>query len=515
MPSDPVRSDTDTIPTDGDSNKGRRRGLPVFAILLVLALVVGLVAGILASRNEQTDNGEASQDLVWKSIDGGLEEARLRVPVDYDNPDGETLEIRVLKRPADDPEQRIGSLLVNPGGPGFGAEEFVVGAGNFFDAELLQRFDIVGMDPRGTGGSTPAIDCIDDYDSLTAATDLTPQDEGERQVQISLVADFSAGCIERTGSAIAHMTTASTARDLDVLRRSLGEETISFFGASYGCELGATWVTLFPNTVRAAVLDGCADPVSDPIESARQQSVGFQASLEEFFQLCLEVGAECPIPHDGDPTEAFLELWSRAAEGGVPGMPERPVVNEVVLQTATITAMYSKEIWPTFAEAIALALEGDGSVLQQLADAYTQRRENGTWGNELEAFTVIECMDAVSRPSADEFAELAVELSSIAPLIHPTGSFSAPACNALPASADEPVEINGSGAPALLVIGNTGDPATPFASTERMASALESAVLVAVESLNHGGYGINDCINDTVHRYLIEGVVPVPGTRCR
>jgi pimeloyl-ACP methyl ester carboxylesterase len=514
MTTNPALSEGVSANTNDDPNTGQRRDRPIFIILLAVALVAGLVTGIVASRNDQASNSEASQGLVWESIGGGLEEAGLTVPVDHDQPDGETLDLRVLKRPADDPEQRIGSLLINPGGPGFGAEIMVVGAENFFASEMLEKFDIIGMDPRGTGGSSPAIDCIDDYDALTAATDLTPQDDTARQAQIALAADFSAACIERTGDAIAHMTTTATARDLDALRRSLGEETISFFGASYGCELGAAWVTLFPNTVRAAVLDGCADPISDPIESARQQSAGFQASLEEFLGRCLEVGAECPIPHNGDPTEAFLELWSRAADSGIPGTSGRPPVNESVLQTATIMSMYSEELWPTLADAIALGLEGDGSVLQQLADTYTQRREDGTWGNELEAFTVIECMDAISRPSAEEYAALAAELASIAPLIHPAGSFSAPVCNSLPLSADDPIEITGAGAPALIVIGNTGDPATPFASTEKMAAALESAVLIAVESLNHGGYGFNECINDTVHRYLIDQVVPDPNTRC-
>jgi len=514
MTTNPALSEGVSANTNDDPNTSRRRGRPIFIILLAVALITGLVTVIVASRNDQASNSEASQGLVWESIDGGLEEARLTVPVDHDQPDGETLDLRVLKRPADDPEQRIGSLLVNPGGPGFGAEIMVVGAEDFFDAGLLERFDIVGMDPRGTGGSTPAIDCIDDYDDLTAATDITPQDDAARQTQIELAADLAKSCIERTGNAIAHMTTASTARDLDSLRRSLGEERISFFGTSYGCELGAAWVTLFPRTVRAAVLDGCADPISDPIESARQQIAGFQASLEEFFALCLEIGTDCPIPHNGDPTDAFRELWSRAADGGIPGIPGRPAVNESVLQTAAIMAMYSEDLWPTLADAITLGLEGDGSVLQQLADAYSQRREDGTWGNELEALTVIECMDATSRPSDDEYAALATELASIAPLIHPAGSFSAPVCNSLPLSADDPIEITGAGAPALIVIGNTGDPATPFASTEKMAAALESAVLVAVESLSHGGYGINECINDTVHRYLIDQLVPEPGTRC-
>ncbi|CAB4579123.1 MAG: alpha/beta fold hydrolase [Actinobacteria bacterium] len=507
MSSDPIANES--VDTSDTTPPQRRRGLPVLATLLVVALVGGLVTGIVASRSE-----DSVPELVWAPVDGGLEEATLTVPVDHADADGATLELRVLRRPADDPTARIGSMIVNPGGPGFGAEMLLTNAEEIFDAELLDVFDIVGLDPRGTGGSTPVIDCIDDYDALDAASDLTPADDAARQAQIDAVRAYAVGCVERTGDAIAHMSTASTARDIDVLRRALGEETVTFFGTSYGCELGATWATLHPETVRAAVLDGCADPTADPLEEGRQQAIGFQASVEAFLARCVDVGAECPIPHDGDPADALRALWARADAEGIPSLPGRPAVNEAILRTATMVSMYSEDTWPVFATAIAMALDGDGSLLTQLADAYTQRREDGTWGDELEAFSVISCMDADRLPTVEEQAALDAELSAIAPLVYPEGVFTVPFCDALPHPADEPVTITGEGAPALLVIGNTGDPATPFASTERMAAALESAVLVAVESNDHGGYGSNDCIDGLVHRYLLEGSVPADGTRC-
>jgi pimeloyl-ACP methyl ester carboxylesterase len=492
-----------------DSKGPRRRGRSIFVVALVVALIAGFVTGVVASLSD--DDGA---DLEWNVMDDGLEETTLTVPVDHAVPGGPTMDLRVLRRPADDPTSRIGSLIVNPGGPGFGAESMLVGAEDYFDIELLSRFDIVGLDPRGTGGSTPAIDCIDDYDLLSAGTDLTPAGPAERAAQVAAFIEFADGCSERTGAAIAHMSTASTARDIDLLRRALGEDTISFFGTSYGCELGAAWATLFADTVRAAVLDGCADPAADPGESARQQARGFQASVEAFLEACLDAGAECPIPHEGDPADALRRLWDIAGSTGIPGIPGRPPVNESVLQTSIIVSMYSEDIWPTFAQAVASGLQGDGSVLTQLADAYYQRRPDGTWGNELEAFFVISCMDSPERPAPEERAALAAELAEIAPLVYPNGYFSPSACDELPSPADEPVVITGQGTPTLLVIGNTGDPATPFASTQRMAAALASAVLVEVKSNDHGGYGINDCINEAVHRYLIDGTVPEATTRC-
>jgi len=489
----------------------RQRRILLIAALVAFVLAAGIIIGIVVSRSQ-----DSTPDLVWTPIDGGLEEATLTVPVNHDSPDAGTLELRVLRRPADDPTERIGSLLVNPGGPGISAANLlVVGAEDYFQPELLARFDIVGVDPRGTGGSTPVIDCIDDYDALAAATDLTPVDDEARAAQIALLTDYAESCVARTGDAITHMSTASTARDFDVLRRALGEDSITYFGFSYGCILGATWATLFPETVRAAALDGCGDPNADPLEIALQQSAGFQASVETFLESCVAAGPDCPIPHDGDPADALRELWARAADGGIPSMPGRPAVNQSILQTATILAMYSEELWPVFAEAVAIGLDGDGSLLLLLSDAYNQRSEDGTWPNSNEALTVISCMDAPSQPTAAERAVLATELHEIAPLVHPEGTFvAASVCDLLPATGDEPVTITGVGAPPLIVIGNTGDPATPFASTERMAAALESAVLVTFESNNHTAYGLDACINDIVHRYLIDGVVPAVGTRC-
>jgi|688.fasta_scaffold162734_2 pimeloyl-ACP methyl ester carboxylesterase len=500
--------ETQTTDQSGPARTQRRK----WRIVVALVFVAGVIGGLVIGFSTQSDDD--NQTLSWMEFKGGLQEATLTVPIDHSKPEGETLTLRILRRPADDPTKRIGSLLVNPGGPGFGAESMMMGAKEFFEPEILSRFDIVGMDPRGTGLSTPAIDCIDNYDEFIAVVDISPQDSEAREKERESTKSFAENCVERVGDAIAHMTTAATARDLDMLRRALGEDTITYFGTSYGCTLGATWATLFPNTVRAAVLDGCEDPTADEIESARQQAIGFQRSVEAFLQKCESVGDKCPIGKDRKPIEDLRELWNRAASGELTGMPGRPSVNEWVFQTAIIVSMYSEDYWPALAEGLAAGLQGDGSILMQLSDAYYQRRTDGTWGNELEATLVISCMDNAKRTTTQESEALNAELPKIAPLIYPQGTFSTPICDALPAAGDSPITITGSSAPPLLVIGNTGDPATPFASTKKMAAALQSSILVAVESNNHGGYGINDCINDAVHGYLIDSVIPEDETTC-
>lgn len=492
----------------------RPRRLTVTAIVIIVALVAGLITGIIVGRSQSSDETADAPQLIWEPLDGGLEQARLSAPVDYDDVDGATVELYLVRRPANDAAARIGSLLVNPGGPGFGGTVMALGAEQIFDPAVLDRFDIVGFDPRGTGQSTPAIDCIDDYDELFVTTDLTPDDQAALAAQQERDRAYAEACVSRTGDALPTLHTTNVARDMDLIRRALGEDTISYFGTSYGCELGAVWATLFADTVRAAVLDACADPNADPAEGVRQQARGFQESLEAFLERCVEAGDECPIYNDGDPEAAYLAVRELAATEGIPSLPDRPPVNEAFFRQAVVTAMYSEETWPVLAFGLASALEGDGSVLTQLTDAYTQRAEDGTWGNALEAFGVISCLDADTVPTPAEEEALNRELETLAPLLYSDGTYSTSSCALLPTASAPPVAITGGGASPLLVIGSTGDPATPLASTEAMATALQGSVLVVVDSNQHGSYGLDDCIDDIVHRALIDRQLPDQGQRC-
>lgn len=492
----------------------RSRRLSITAIIIIVVFLGGIVAGIIVGRSQSSDGADDAPQLVWEPLEGGLEQTRLVAPVDYDDPDGATLEVYLVRRPANDATARIGSLLVNPGGPGFGGTVMALNAEQFFDRTLLDRFDIVGFDPRGTGQSSPAIDCIDDYDELFATTDVTPADTAARQRQLERDRAYAEACLARTGEVLPWLHTTNVARDMDLIRRTLGEDTISYFGTSYGCTLGAVWATLFADTVRAAVLDACADPDADPAVGIRQQAQGFQASVEAFFERCVEVGDECPIYNDGDPKTLYLAVRELAATEGIPSLPGRPPVNEAFFRQAVVTAMYSEEAWPALAFGLAFAVEGDGSVLTQLTDAYTQRAEDGTWGNALEAFGVISCLDAGSVPTQQDQDALMGEVVALAPLLYAQGTWAASQCSLLPPAAESPTAITGGGASPLLVIGSTGDPATPLASTEAMAAALLGSVLVVVDSNEHGSYRLNGCIDDIVHATLIDRELPAVGQRC-
>ena len=192
-------------------------------------------------------------------LEPGVEQGYLEVPRDYSDPTAGTFRLYLVRHLADTAD-RIGSLLVNPGGPGFGGSILAMVADQVYGDDLIRSFDIIGWDPRGTGLSEPAVDCFDDYDHFYAGTDITPDDPAERQQLVDLAQELADSCVERSGDVLPYIGTNNSARDMDAIRQALGEDTISYFGFSYGSELGAVWATLFPDTVRAAVLDGAADP---------------------------------------------------------------------------------------------------------------------------------------------------------------------------------------------------------------------------------------------------------------
>ena len=504
------------------------------AVLAVVAIAGGAVAcgdnGVSTERAEQAGAATVDSDppdtadettgtadpsaaaFGWEELYPGVETGLLEVPVDYDDPDGPTFELFVARRLADDQENKIGTLLVNPGGPGFGGSDFAIYADQVYGQPLLERFDIVGWDPRGTGQSEPAIDCIDDYDRYFAGTDITPDDDGERQEIVDLAEEFAQECVSNNSDYIEHIGTNNSARDMDSIRQALGEDEISYFGFSYGSELGATWATLFPETVRAAVLDGASDPNADGIEGSLQQVAGFEATLTTYLAQCSE-DRSCPFYNGGDAEDAFDELMESLDEDPIPSEPGRPDVTRGVALQAVGQAMYSESLWPQLSDALVAAQQGDGAGLLQLYDAYFQRQPDGTWGNELEAFQSISCMDDPERLSVAEDDATASEFNEVGPRFAPgtTGSYF---CTFFPPSTDPRVDITGAGAGPILVIGTTGDAATPLTSTRAMADTLEDGRLVVVTADQHTGYGVNDCVDQVAHDFLVDLVDPPEETDC-
>jgi pimeloyl-ACP methyl ester carboxylesterase len=453
--------------------------------------------------------------LAWKSCSGDsldpLQCARLSVPFDYNNPSKGSFSLKLVKHPAKIRTKRVGSMLVNPGGPGFGGTDLPENAESYFSTTLIDTFDIIGWDPRGTGESTPAVDCVDNYDKYFT-DDPTPETEAEHQVLIDVSKAFNAECEKRSGEILPYISTNATARDMDTIRAALGEEKITFFGFSYGSELGATWATMFPSTVRAAVLDGATDPTSNYMQGGLDQAKGFETEFTKFLAQC-SANKKCPFYNNGDAEGAFDKLIKELDERPLVVSKSRASVNQAIAYTAVSQAMYSSTMWPELEVALRDAQEGDGAGLMSLFDSYYRRTPDGKYGNELEAFNAIMCLDDPGPKTVEETDSYIPKFLEVAPRlgISFTGGYT---CVFWPAKKDQRIEITGKGAGPIMVVGTTGDAATPLASSQKMASTLEDGRLIVVSEDRHTGYGANDCVVSAVDKYLITTKVSFAEKAC-
>ena len=484
----------------------------------VLLVGCGVDAGVAAMDSQHSDAtfNPADDPFGWTSIGGKgrIEIGTFTVPVDYNDPSKGTFDLNIARHLAMKPSERIGSLLVNPGGPGFGGTDFALLAERVFGQDLLDHFDVVAWDPRGTGESEPKINCIDNYDHFYATGDITPDDPAERQQLIDLAKEFTTDCLDKNAAIYQYVGTNNSARDIDGIRAALGEATISYIGFSYGSELGGTWATMFPKTVRAAVLDGAVDPTAGAAASEQQQAKGFEDSLAAFLASCT-ADRKCPFNNNGESAAAFDALMKSIDASPIPSTPDRPPVSLEVAISAVGEAMYSSASWPALASALDGAQHGNGAGLLALYDEYYQRKPDGTYADSLEAFQVINCMDSTERATVEEDDANAAKVHELAPRFgaRTVGDY---ACTFFPPTTDPRIEITGKGAGPIVVMGTTGDPATPLDGTRKMAAALEQGRLVVVEGNQHTGYGINDCSTAAVDNYLVDpaGHLPAEGLRC-
>jgi pimeloyl-ACP methyl ester carboxylesterase len=446
----------------------------------------------------------------WTPLAKGVEEGHLEVPLDYANPGAGTVTLYVERHLAEQPSQRIGTLLVNPGGPGFGGSGLADDAANEYGQTLLDRFDIVGWDPRGTGSSEPAVDCVRNLDHYFAV-DTSPDTDVERQVLIDRGKELGAACMKADGAVLPHLGTADSARDMDSIRTALGEDRISYFGFSYGSELGATWATMFPDTVRAAVLDGAVDPTVGALARDVQQAHGFEQLFDRFLSEC-SANPACAFHNRGAAAAAFDRLQTQVDHDPVKvADPGRPPVNQGMLDTAVAAALYDRSTWGHLESALADLQRGDGTAILDLYDQYNGY-QNGSWDNGQEAYFAIGCLDDPGSTGPDEVFSHDAELAAAAPRLGRSWLAELVYCSEWPVTTTDHVVITGNGAGPILVVGTTGDPATPYAGTRTMATTLEDGHLVVVHADQHTGYGVNDCVDHAVEHYLVEPTAPLAAT---
>jgi pimeloyl-ACP methyl ester carboxylesterase len=453
--------------------------------------------------------------------DPKFECTRLEVPLDYSAPDGRTAQLGVIRQKALDANARIGSLVTNPGGPGVSGMSSLVsitssGAGT---GTLAQRFDLVGFDPRGVGASTPTIDCLNDpeWEQERLDLDVDPSPAGVAQTEAEN-RDYVDRCVERSGGVevLANVGTRDAARDMDILRAALGDEKLSYLGYSYGTRLGSAYAEAFPQNVRALVLDGALDPTQSTVDRIVAQNAGFQQAFDAFAADCAKQ-PDCPLGTDpAQAVERFQALTRplieepAAVEGG-------RLLSYSDALTGVTQALYLSEAWPILARGISMLAAGDGTLLMRLADLYYDRDPSGEYGNTLEAFAVISCVDEERITDREVVADLIRRATAAAPFrddgrgvvaaLDPCAFWPVP-----PTS--EPHVPQVEGLPATLVISVTGDPATPYQAGVDLAEAL-GGTLLSVEGNQHTvALRGNRCVDDLVTAYLVDLQLPAGPAEC-
>ncbi|MDG4859445.1 alpha/beta hydrolase [Streptomyces sp. T-3] len=460
------------------------------------------------------------QKLSWRECGvPGFECASMKAPLDYGKPADGDIKLAVARKKATGPGKRLGSLLVNPGGPGGSAVQYLQQyAALGYPAPVRAQYDMVAVDPRGVARSEP-VECLDGkrMDAYTQ-TDTTPDDQRETDQLVAAFKEFAQGCEKKSGQVLPHVSTVEAARDMDVLRAALGDEKLQYVGASYGTFLGATYAGLYPSRAGRLVLDGAMDP-SLPARSMNiDQTSGFETAFQSFAKDCV-ARKDCPLG-TGSPADAgrrlkdfFRKLDARPVPTGDP----RPL-GESLATTGVIAAMYDEAAWPQLRDGIASAMnDNDGSGLLSLADAYYEREPDGKFANLMFANAAVNCLDLPAAfKSPAEVKDALPDFEKASPVFGEGLAWASLNCAYWPVKATgTPHRIAAEGAPETVVVGTTRDPATPYKWAKSLAGQLDSGHLLTYDGDGHTAYGRgSDCIDTAINRYLLEGRAPADGKKC-
>lgn len=514
-----------------------RRLLAALAILLTGALAL---SGCLYSQIPSRDVGGPcvsepdtradiagelrpfyEQQIDWTDCGNGMETATVTAPLDWNNPEAGEIELAVVRQPATGGDP-IGSLLVNPGGPGASGYDFIAQSVDFAVSEALQeRYDIIGFDPRGVGRSS-AVECLDAAAMDQFLYGIPQHERGTPEWEAELEAEnraFAEACEQNSDGILEFITTDQSARDMDLLRGVLGDEQLTYLGYSYGTFLGATYAKLFPDRVGRLVLDGAIDPSVSGTEVGTTQGIGFERALRTYMQACLDGAAEngggCPFAGTVDQAMGDLAALLASVDRSPLPAPDGRELGADTLVTAIVAALYAPENWPYLTDALTTAMQGDPTTAFMLADFYNGREDGEYADNSTEAFQAYNCMDYPVDESQEEQDAATELLEREAPTI--AAYWEGPGvCEVWP---HEPTgvreQIAASGAAPIVVIGTTGDPATPYEWAGSLAAQLSSGVLVTFEGEGHTAYnGQSACVDAAVDAYFLEGTVPEDGLIC-
>ncbi|OIK27001.1 alpha/beta hydrolase [Streptomyces malaysiense] len=464
-----------------------------------------------------------TQRLTWRDCGTpGFQCATMKAPLDYDRPGAGDVRLAVTRKAATGKGKPLGSLLVNPGGPGGSAVDYLQQyAGLGYPAEVRARYDMVAMDPRGVARSEP-VECLDDrrMDAFTQ-TDVTPDDRAEQNAAVAADKEFARACGAHSARLLRHVSTVEVARDTDILRAALGDAKLNYVGASYGTFLGATYAGLFPSRVGRVVLDGALDPSLDSRTVNLEQAQGFETAFQAFTRDCLR-RTDCPLGGGGTtPKQAadHLRAFFRKLDGHPVATGDRDgrKLGEALATTGVIAAMYDEGAWGQLRAALTSATKGDGAPLLALSDSYYERDADGHYSNLMMANSAVNCLDlppAFTGPGQLRQAQPAFEKAS--PVFGEALAWQSLNCAYWPVRATgETHRITAKGAAPIVVVGTTRDPATPYRWAQSLARQLSSGHLLTYAGDGHTAFlRGSSCIDSAIDAYLLHGTPPSPGKRC-
>jgi pimeloyl-ACP methyl ester carboxylesterase len=495
----------------------RRRIRPFAALLPVLLLTAACAAeadesllsagGDTQTEDRQTspdstegDSGnEANDTLDWEDCSFG-ECAELDVPVDYDQPDGPTLTLSIARAPAQG--ERIGALFVNPGGPGGTATDFVSAMEFSLPSDIVEHFDIVGVDPRGLGSSE--IDCGDGPDPQELyGVDYTIDSPEDTTALLDVSQQYVDACEAAAGDLLPYLGTENVARDIDAVREAMGDEQLSYLGYSYGTAIGQMLAQLFPDRIRAMVIDGVLELGPTGTELATDQAAGFETALQSYADACNE-DEDCPLAPDA--IGAIEQLQAQVEQAPIPADPRELGPGE--LSTGLAYPLYDPMLWDSLSEAVASALDGDGTDMVGLADQYLDIADT-------DIYFAVGCLDSDWPDTADELLAAGKAAAAESPHFGEAIVNDYVRCAIWPAEEEPLPAVTAPGTPPILVVSTRNDPATPYEAGVRTAERLESGVLLTYEGDGHTvvGQGV-DCVDDAVTSYLVDLEPPEDGTTC-
>ncbi|MFJ9869489.1 alpha/beta hydrolase [Streptomyces sp. NPDC101165] len=465
-----------------------------------------------------------TQHLNWRSCGAsGFQCATMVAPLDYAKPGSGDIRLAVARKKATGKERPLGSLLVNPGGPGGSAIDYLQQyAGIGYPAEIRARYDMVAMDPRGVARSEP-VECLDGrrMDAYTQ-TDSTPDDQREKNALVSEYRSFADSCGAHSAKLLRHVSTVEAARDMDILRAVLGDPKLNYVGASYGTFLGATYAGLFPGRVGRLVLDGAMDPSLDARKLNLDQTAGFETAFQAFAKDCVR-RPDCPLggkgttpAQVGDHLQAFFRKLD--AHPIPAGDANHRKLGESLATTGVIAAMYDEGTWQQLRDALTSAMQkNDGAGLLALSDSYYERDANGHYSNLMMANAAVNCLDLPPAFTAPEQVAKAVpQFEKASPVFGESLAWASLNCAYWPVKATgEPHRIEAKGAAPIVVVGTTRDPATPYPWARSLARRLSSGRLLTYVGDGHTAYGRgSSCIDSAIDTYLLHGTPPPAGKRC-